>query len=302
MVFSIYGLNALLGLLILLPAYATLGHEIGHSMAFTSLLDGLDYTVFGDFMDTNGDAVLPLLSVGRWLGVLWVMLSVFLAGGILLRFSQPDEPLRAGIFLAGCVQYAGRFAGLLGVVSLFFGVLLVIILIIGTLAGAAVYNSVTEPVLFYIGIGTVVTALLVSSLIFCIGDYAKIILFRNDDRNPFRAFGRAGRLVLANLGATFGPYLVLVMAGTALFGLYFLVDDLIGMHNWPTIMLLFLIQQLLVAGRIFLKVWSLGTAYQISGGLVKPVSRLKPISTHPLTAPTTPPLTDPDPTTHSPVD
>ncbi|MBC8151780.1 MAG: hypothetical protein H7Z72_02610 [Bacteroidetes bacterium] len=267
----IYGINALLSLLILLPAYSTLGAEMGRSMAFPNLLNGFDSTVFSDFMETSGAAVTPLLAVGRWLGIGWLIASVFLSGGILLRFSQPDEPVQARVFLAGCAQYFGRYAGLLGVVTLFFGVLSVIILLIGTLIGAALFNGVTEQMLLYVGIGTVVIMLLIGALIFCIGDYAKVLLFRQDDHNAFRAFGRAGRLVLAKPGQTFVPYLMLITVGTALFGLYFLADDLIGMRNWPTIIILFVLQQAFIAGRVFLKVWSLGMAYGISATLIKPV-------------------------------
>lgn len=287
-VFWIYGTNLLLSLLILLPAYATLGSGMGRSMAFTNLLDGFDYTVFSDFMKNSGDAVNGLLATGRWLGILWLILSVFLSGGILLRFSQPDQPVRASAFLAGCAQYVGRYAGLLGVISLFFVVLFVVISLIGTLIGAALYNSVTEQILLYIGVATVVIALLISALVFCIGDYAKVMLFRQDDHNAFRAFGRAGRLVLANLGLTFGPYLLLIAAGTALFGLYFLIDDLIGMRNWPTIIILFLIQQAFIAARIFLKVWSLGTAYTISNTLIKPTPPRSIVITNPFTTPVEP--------------
>lgn len=281
MVLWIYAINGLLGLLILLPAYSTFAAGMGHSMAFPTLLGGFDYTVFSDFMKTSGSTITPLLSVGRWLGVLWLMVSVFLTGGILFRFSQPDEPWRVGVFLADCVQYFRRFAGLLGVVALFSVVLLVIVTLLGTLIGAALYNSVSEQVLFYVGLGTLTVALLVAALVFCIGDYAKVLLFRHDDPNPFRAFGRAGRLVLANTGQTFGPYLLLMGIGTALFGVYFLADSLIGMHNWPTIIILFVLQQAFIVSRIFLKVWSLGTAYGISTTVIQltpvaPVVVVKP--------------------------
>ncbi len=299
----IYGTNALLSLLILLPAYATLGAGAGHSMAFTRLLDGFDYTVYSDFMAKSGVAVDALLSVGRWLSILWLVLNVFLAGGILLRFAQPGEPIRASTFLAGCAQYFSRFAGLLGVVMLFSGLLFFIVLLVGTLAGAALYNTVTEQELFYVGIVTLIVGVLVGALVFCIGDYAKVLQFRQDDHNPFRAFGRAGRFVLAHPGQTFGPYLLLIAIGTASFGLYFLIDDLIGMHNWPTIIILFVVQQGLIAARIFLKVWSLGTAYTVSTALIPPTTRQTAIFVDPSPEPMAPtePVEPPtNPTVHSP--
>lgn len=295
-VWWIYGTNALLSLLMLLPAYATLGDEAGNSMAFTQLLDGFDYTVYSDFVAKSSAAVDALLSVGWWLGVLWLVLNVFLAGGILLRFAQPEQPIRASIFLAGCAQYFRRFAGLLGVILLFSGLLFIIVLLIGTLTGAALYNTVTEQELFYVGLVTLVVAVLISALVLCIGDYAKVLQFRQDDHNPFRAFGRAGRFVLAHPGQTFGPYLLLIAIGTALFGLYFLIDDLIGMRNWPTIIILFVIQQFLIAARIFLKVWSLGTACTVSNVLISTTTGQTSVSINRPVEPTA------DPTAYSPAD
>ncbi len=279
MVAGLYSINAGLSLLILFPAYATLTAETGDSMAFTNLLPGFDYTVFSDFLAISGKAVNPLMSVGKWLGVIWIIVSLFLTGGILLRFAQPERPVLASEFLTACAHYMGRVTRLTAVILLFAGVLVIIVLLVGTLVAAGLYNSVSEQILFYVGLITLAGAVLMGAFIFCIGDYAKVKQFRDNDPSSFRAFGQAGRFVLANIGQTFGPYLLLMLLGTALFGVYFLLEDLIGTTNRPTILLMFVVQQAFILSRVFLKVWSLGTAYGNGKAFFGPVA---PPALHPL--------------------
>ena len=266
----LYGITLVLGLLAALPFYNMIKAEDQDSLAFLNLLNGFDYTLFSDFMHRSGQAVSPLMSVGRWLGVLYVFLSVFLAGGILLRFAQPNTPFSTGLFWQGCSHYAGRFLRLFGVTLLFVLVGAVIWLVAGSLVGILLSDTLTERGQFWTGAGFFALFALTATLLLCIGDYAKVLMVREDEQRAFRAFGWAGRLVLRNLTRTYGIYLVLIGIGTGLFGLYFLVDSILPMSNWPTILLMLVIQQAVIFARAGLKVWTLGTAYHVYEILPKP--------------------------------
>ena len=281
LVWLIYGITLVLGLLVALPLYNTLKVEDQNSLAFTNLLNGFDYTVFSDFMHRSGRAINPLMSVGRWMGILYVFLSVFTAGGILSRFAQPagprpSVPFHIGQFLSVCSQYVGRFLRLFGVTFLFVVAGAGIWLVIGSLVSIALNDTFTERGLFWTGLVFFGLFVLTATLLLCIGDYAKVLMFREDERNTFRAFGRGGQLVWRNFGKTYGPYWLLIGIGTSLFALYFLLDDLITMRNWPTILLMFVVQQALIFARVGLKVWWLGTAYGVYETLPKPAPTMRP--------------------------
>ncbi|MBD2700565.1 hypothetical protein IC229_07960 [Spirosoma sp. BT702] len=277
----IYGITLVLGLVVALPFYSTFSVETQHSLAFQELLNGFDYTVFSDFWHRSKPAIRPLISVGRWLGLLYLFLSVFLAGGILLRFAQPNTRFDVGTFWQGCTHYVGRFMRLLGATLLFAVISGSIWLIAGSLVGFGLSDDVTERGQLWIGSIFFGFFALTVTLVFCIGDYAKVILFREDQHSALRAFGLALRLVLRHPGKTYGLYLLLILIGTGLFGLYFLIDSVILMSGWLTILLMFIIQQTLVFARVGLKVWALGTAYHVYGSLPKPepVLRSQPIVT-----------------------
>ena len=281
LVWLIYGVTLVLGLLTALPLYSTLKAEDQNSLAFMNLLDGFDYTVFSDFMHSSGRAISPLMSVGRWMGILYVFLSVFVAGGILSRFAQPmgsrpGVPFHIGQFLSVCSQYVGRFLRLFGVTLLFILVGAGIWLVIGSLMSVMFSDSLSERGLFWIGLVFFGLFVLTATLLLCIGDYAKVLMFREDERNAFRAFGRGGRLVWRNMGKTYGPYWLLIGIGTGLFTFYFLLDDLITMRNWPTILIMLVTQQALIFARVGLKVWWLGTAYGVYETLPKPAPTVRP--------------------------
>ena len=277
----LYGITLVVGLLVALPFYNTLIREDQNSLAFLNLLTGFDYTVFSDFMHHSGRAIAPLMSVGRWLGVLYVLLSVFFSGGILAQFTQfhalrSSSSYTIGLFWQACSYYVGRFMRLFGVTLLFVLAGAGLWLVLGSLVGITLSDTLTERGLFWIGIVFFTLFALTVTLILCIGDYAKVLMVREDEANAFRAFGRAGRLVVANIGKTYGLYWLLILIGTGLFGIYFLIDEAILMSNWFTILLMFIVQQALIFARVGLKVWSLGTAYAMYEILPKPAPALQP--------------------------
>lgn len=271
MVGLLYGVTLVLGLLVALPFYQTLLAEDQNSTAFLNLLNGFDYTVYSDFMHRSGRAIRPLMSVGRWLGILYVFLSVFFAGGILRRFAAPADAFRAGLFWQACSQYVGRFLRLFGVTFLFVLVGAGVWLVAGALATVGLSDTLTERGLFWVGLSFFGLFVLTATLLLCIGDYAKVLMVRDGETKAFRAFGRAGRLVLRNPAKTYGLYWLLILAGTALFGLYFLIDGAVLMSGWLTIGVLFLVQQALIFCRVGLKVWSLGVSWAVYESLPKPV-------------------------------
>jgi hypothetical protein len=257
----LYGVSLALGLLVALPMFSTLTAEHGDSLAPLQLLPGFDYTVYSDFMNQSDKAISPLLSVGRWTGLAYLLLSVFFGGGILYRFSQPGQTFRMVDFWRASSTYFGRFLKLLGVAVAFVFSAGLIWLVIGALVIVGLSDSLTERELFWIGAGFFALFALSVTLILCIGDYAKVIMFQDDETNAFRAFGRASGVVRRNLRATYGRYWLLLAIGTGLFGLYFLLDELIGMTNWLTILIMIVVQQLFILSRVMLKVWNLGVAY-----------------------------------------
>ena len=180
------------------------------------------------------------------------------------------SPLRYGFILAGLHALFWAFSAAL------WRHVAVSIDWCGYLAGCRVVSRycaddvLTERGQFWVGAAFFACAALTGTLILCIGDYAKVLMFREDSHQAFKSFGQAGRLVLGSILRTYGLYWLFILIGAGMFGLYFLIDEAILMSNWITILLMFIIQQAMIFGRIGLKVWALGTAYNTYTILPKP--------------------------------
>nr|WP_293838155.1 hypothetical protein [uncultured Arsenicibacter sp.] len=257
----IYLTSTVLGLLVALPMYSTLTRLDGNSLAFNELLAGFDYTVYQDFMHEHGEAISPLLSVGRWTGIVYLFLSIWFTGGILMVFARPAAPLPVSLFWQACLHYIRRYLRLFAVTLPFLLAALLIPLLAGILLAVLTEEQFTERGLFWIVSGGFAIGFVLTTLVLCISDYAKMLLFMEDEQGGLRAFGKAGRLVLRHPLATLGRYWLLIGIGTALFGAYFLLDSLIGTASWLTILLMLLIQQALIFARIVLKGWNLGVTH-----------------------------------------
>ncbi|RRA99132.1 hypothetical protein [Larkinella rosea] len=266
MVLWLYLVNAGLGLLVLLPAYSVIRSETGSSLEYLKLLNHFDYTVYTDFRHTSGPAIDSLLAVGRWLGGLYLIVSIFFSGGILLEVSpasQIRQPFRLSRFLSACVHFFGRFFRLfLYVLSIllviaFFGIF------VGALAGYSLSEVSNEESVIYFAVGCVLVFGFLGLLMLCAGDYAKVLLFRRDENRALPAFIQAVRFVFAHFRLTFGLYLLLLSMGAVGFTIYFLIESLIVTSGWLPIGLLFIFQQLLIFSRVFLRVWMLATAMAV---------------------------------------
>ncbi|OIN60181.1 hypothetical protein [Arsenicibacter rosenii] len=259
----IYLTSTVLGLLVAIPMYSTLTRLDGNSLAVNELLAGFDYTVFQDFMHEHGEAISPLLSVGRWTGVVYLFLSIWFTGGLLMMFARPSAPLSVNLFWQACLHYVRRYLRLFAVTLPFLLAAFLIPLLAGILVAVLAEEQFTERGLFWLVFGGFAVGFVLASLVLCVSDYAKVLLLKEDEQGSLRAFGKAGRLVLRHPLATLGRYWALIGIGTVLFGLYFLLDSLIGMDSWLTIILMLVVQQAFIFSRIVLKGWNLGIVYAV---------------------------------------
>lgn len=260
----LYGIALLLALPSTYALFVTLNEVAGRSRAPLQLLAGFDYTVFSDFMERDGKAVWPALRAGGLTSLLFVLVWNWASGGLLYSF-QLTVPIPMASFWQAGTHYLARYVRLLLVTALFTLAVFLVPFLIGLLLVMAFTDEFTERGLFWLGFSGFVVGGLGTLLVWCIADYAKVHMFRTDERGAFRAYGQAGRFVLRHLGATFGRYLLLTASVAGLMGLYLLIDELLPMRNWPLILLMVVAQQALILARLLLKILTLRVAYTVSG-------------------------------------
>ncbi len=291
-------LLTLLFLLTLLPAlpsalafFSTLDSEFEGSLAPLQLLPGFNYTVFADFMHVHSGAVWPLIQAGWWTAVLSVLISVWTKGGILSSF---DNGFRAVPFWQAATQYFSRYLRLLGITVFFVLVWLLFLLTTGVLIGLLLDEGFGDS---FSERGYVAMAALAGLLfgvclacILCISQYASVFLYQHEATTALQAYRQSWRFIRQHPKATLGRYLLLILFGIALTGVYLLLESLFNARNWFLIGFLFLLQQTVVFFRVVIHVWMLRVAYTTAGKLPQPV--MQPVHKTPPVSPPIQPTTD----------
>ena len=262
----IYIITLILALLLAIPFRSMLNKIAGNSMSIESMIKGFDFTTYSDFLRSAGHAVYPFITSAVLIGILYFVFTVFFAGGILKFLNDENLKFSAGIFFENCAVYFFRFLRLAVYILILQLIFAFIIFVPLGMVLAFVSDSVqNESAFFYIVLTCLIVYLFFFLLVLIIGDYAKIILFVNDSRKSLKSVWSAVKFVFKHFISTYLLYLLLLVAPLLLFALYFYLDNVIGAVSALTILIMFLIQQVLVWLRTWIKIWFLGSELSLYG-------------------------------------
>ena len=255
----IYSVTLLLALVIAIPFHSVLIAQAGNTMALSSLVKHFDYTSYTDFMRQSGKAIRPFLLTAVWMGFFFLLFTIFFTGGVLTILTEENK-FTVKDFLTGCGKYFMRFLRLAVYIIIIISVIEgLLIFVIGVILAAAYTTVQSEASLFYIFLVGTIIGLLFLTLFLTISDYAKVILFREDSKKVLKSMWTSTKFVLRHFFGAFLLYLLLLIAPVVFFILYFLLDESIGMISGFTIFIMFLIQQVLIWLRTWVKIWFLGS-------------------------------------------
>lgn len=257
-VLLLFLVNFFLGLFVVFPSFNILQTESHNSLAFNNLITDFDFTVFADFLRKSGKSLTPLLSISLILAFVYLISNIFFSGGILSQFTIRDT-FRLGNFLKNSTRYFGKFF-LLSLVQLaFFLIAFGIIILVFCIFGAIGYGG-TETKFFAWMIPAILFAVFCITYLLNTGEYAKVLLYRDDLLNPWKAFTKAASYVFRNF-KTMQIYWSVIVLSFVLLLLYLWLESSIGMTSGFTIALMFLTQQAFIFGRVFIRIWNLSNAF-----------------------------------------
>lgn len=261
MVLTVFIVNLSLGLILAAPLYKVFQSEANGSLEFNKLIDGFDLTVIIDFLSKSGKALPKFWLLGFVLSLLYLVLNIFFAGGILSQFAlRGTFTFSLKEFLKNSAQHFGKFllVFLIELVAL-LGVCIISFIFLGVSMVAS--DGSTEPVQMV----WLTPSLLISGFLFTvvlnIGNYAKVILFKNLSLNVWLGFWKATNYIFQNF-KTMRIYWAIVLVAAILVLVYLFLESAIGMNSAFKIFVLFIIQQAFVFGRVFMKMWMLSGAFE----------------------------------------
>lgn len=250
LVLFLYLVGFVFAMLVARPFYVTFLNEANTSVALDKLISDFDFMIFTDFFHQGQKAFRPFLPLIFTLGIVYLLLNTFFSGGILDATEQ--DKFRFPRFFEASAKHFGRFAFLLVFLFIFLMVLV-------SLAGmfffifAAVAEGGSEKDYILWMIPPVLILVYFVGFVVIIGDYARVMLFQLPILTPYNAFWKAFTYIFKRPSAIALFWLIIVL-GIILSVVYLGIDSLIGMHAGLTIFIMFLVQQVFVFGRTFLKI------------------------------------------------
>lgn len=281
MVSVLFIINLAFSLILATPLYRSLENSFGSSMVGENMAEGFDYLWWQEFRDQSQglestfrpsiigkgallDNLEGLVKMSIFefpasvliLGLFYIILHTFLAGGVLSVFSQEKISFTMKGFFSGSGKYFLRFLLLMLVSWIFFaGVGIFVRSGFYSILDVVAENARTELAPFYLDLLFHTILFFLILFIQMVFDYARIQMVVERRKNVILASARAFRFVFKHAGSTLGLYYLLFLCSVALSILYVLIKGWIPQAIFLGVLLAFLIQQLFIFALIFMRCW-----------------------------------------------
>lgn len=250
----LWAINFVYALALVSPLLAIIQKELGHSL-MGSFIRTFDISWLGEMVFKYQEA-LPALAAGLAVpAVLFILLFIFLNGGLLGRLLDREGRVTLGIFFADCGRYFARFFRLF-LMSLFFYAV-VFGGVLGLLSAGLkpwLENARTEwPGLILSNVHFLI-GLLLLSIVHIVFDYARIVIVADEEAKSFRALRLALKFLKKRFFRAWSLYLLIVSAFLAGTALDFIISGRLAEPATLTLVLGFVWMQVMVVFRLWIKV------------------------------------------------
>lgn len=214
----LWAANVVLALIVAFPFLTLIQKELGHSL-WGSSIGVFDIPWLGEMFLKYQEA-LPALAAGLAVpALLFVLLYIFLNGGILGRLLDREGPVTLAAFFSDCGRHAGRFFRLFLMSLVFYAVVFGGLLSLVS-AGLKPWleGARTEWPLIILSNLHLVIGLLLLSVVHMVFDYARIVIVADGERKSLRALRLAFGFLRKRFFRAWSLYLLLFLvipAGTA---------------------------------------------------------------------------------------
>lgn len=243
--------------------HSALSGGFGDSMLPERLMEGFDSNVYNDFMRANEGFLVPFLTQITWVAIFWLVLNTLLGGGIVAALKRGSST-SFGEFFSDCGTYLVRFF-LLALLSFLLFLILgsVWVMIVGVLYSAMTAGSLTEVPNVIGAVIAAVVFLIPMIVIMMVIDYTRVRIVVEDASSVFSAAWQSTKFVFRNFFATFGWQMLMFLVLLFFAVVYWLIAEKFSMETGFGIFLLFLLQQISVASRIWARLVTIGGQVQL---------------------------------------
>jgi hypothetical protein len=255
MVFFLYLLTFLLAIFVAYPLKTLLESTVGHSMMISDLVKGFDYTFLNDFKNVHGDGFLPIIDQSITVLVLYLLLFIFVTGGIIATFIQQAPKYNRSIFWGQSAEFFWRTLRLTVYFLLIHSFIFVVFAFIFYTSsnGLSPFTLENEGTIAFNFKFVAPAYVLVAAFFFMWQDYTKVFLVRENKTWIFQSLWPAFKFIIKNFRKTYGLYLLNLALWFLIIFINYSVSTLIEFKSSAAILPSFLISQVFVLFRLSLK-------------------------------------------------
>lgn len=255
MVFFLYLLTFLLAIFVAYPLKTLLESTVGHSMMISDLVKGFDYTFLNDFKNVHGDGFLPIIDQSITVLVLYLLLFIFVTGGIIATFIQQAPKYNRSIFWGQSAEFFWRTLRLTVYFLLIHSFIFVVFAFIFYTSsnGLSPFTLENEGTIAFNFKFVAPAYVLVAAFFFMWQDYTKVFLVRENKTWIFQSLWPAFKFIIKNFRKTYGLYLLNLALWFLIIFINYSISTLIEFKSSAAILPSFLISQVFVLFRLSLK-------------------------------------------------
>jgi hypothetical protein len=238
-----------------------LGQVFGASGAAANFLKTFDFNTFIEIMTFNGAGLSAVVSLALFLALIYGLFSIFLSGGILQSLfagrgqgASGEKRRMAPVFFQGAGKFFGRFFRLFIYSLALWGGAAVVMLIVLMILSPVFQAGANEALMFYVGVAAAAFGAFLIFLVMMIVDYARIKIVVENSSAVFKSLLRSVGFVLRRFGKTLALYYLFLLTGVAVIAVYWAVKSGIKTHAVVPILIAFLVGQIFILTRGWLKV------------------------------------------------
>ena len=259
----VYGANVFFALFIAFPFNSFFKSSIGNSLAVNESLKRFDYTFISDFLNEYGIGFSQILKQSYFVLALFLLLSIFLMGGIVNAYLQKNATFNYKDFWAACHQNFWKLFRLTVYYFLMHLVLVAIFFSLFSIGGLSPFDLESDTVLIskirWFGGAYVFFA----ALLMMFQDYVKISVVKDGQRLIMNASMAGIRFVFKNFLSCFLLFLIQVLFFGMMIFVYTTIRKQFFMSSEGTILLALFLGQIFIFGRIGLKLLRLSVATRL---------------------------------------
>jgi hypothetical protein len=295
LVLVVLGTNLLLGLLVAVPLALRLEADLANRGAGSAMMYGFDYDWWTEWserqegpssalgpgilgtgfalrnLDALLDGALPAGLFGRpgldpailGAGLLYLLLQVFLTGGLLGVFRAPRGGFSARSLVHGSGFYFGRMLRVSLLALAAAGAVFALHRPLARFADDLAREAVSGRTALVLTLGSQALLLLALVLVHMVASHAKVLVVREERLSAVLAVLSSLGFCARNLPAALGQYAVVGAAGVCLLALFVAADARFAVVGWRSQLVALALFQAFVAARIALRLGLLASQLEL---------------------------------------